>query len=123
MGVWRGLARGMEVKAENKGHTVWAVCWEETERGWGTRPDGYFLYKTPEEAVEDTVKREKAMREREKAIYDGEVPDSYSRPTNGQEPLAVRVGPLTYAKVQAATATQAVTGGPSDAIPYDGALP
>lgn len=46
--------------------------WEESERGWGTRPDGYSLH--PDMAA---LKRYIAMYW--KKMPDG-VPDEYSRP-------------------------------------------
>ena len=50
--------------------------WEESERGWGTRPDGYTLHMKRE----DVGAFLRAMREREKKSYGGCVPDEYSMP-------------------------------------------
>jgi len=52
--------------------------WEETERGWGSRPDGYTLHKN-EEDIEIFLK---GMRDREaEAGYSAQnVPDEYTRP-------------------------------------------
>lgn len=46
--------------------------WEESERGWGTRPDGYSIHPT-EEARERFIK---AYWDRQPK----ETPDEYSRP-------------------------------------------
>ncbi len=51
--------------------------WLETERGWGTRPDGYSVHKTPED-----------LKEFVKQYWDSMpnyVPDEYSRPTGDPE--------------------------------------
>ena len=60
---------------------LWVQYWEESERGWGTRPDGCYVYPTKEKAEEETLRIEKEMREREmKGKPKGWVPDEYSRP-------------------------------------------
>jgi len=50
------------------------ICqkWEESERGWGQRPDGYSLHLTEE----DRVAYIKAYWE----VMPSDVPDEYSRP-------------------------------------------
>lgn len=56
---------------------VWAQNWEETERGWGCRPDGYSLHRT-KEGPEVLLKE---MRDREQqGQATGYVPDEYTRP-------------------------------------------
>ena len=61
---------------------VWIQKWEESERGWGTRPDGYTLHKSRG----DINLYLKAMRDRETAWMKqtgsapNYVPDEYSRP-------------------------------------------
>jgi hypothetical protein len=59
---------------------VWVQEWEETERGWGCKPDGWTISPTKEAAVKHTEQLSKDMRAREKEIYKGEVPECYSRP-------------------------------------------
>jgi hypothetical protein len=51
-----------------------AFCqqWEESERGWGVRPDGYSLHLS----LEDVEKYIKQYWEKQK---DGPAPDEYSR--------------------------------------------
>ena len=68
---------------------AWAQYWEESERGWGVRPDGVYLYPTKEAAETDTKKRLKAMRNAEAKLYVG-IPDEYSRPAGA--PKFVPVG-------------------------------
>lgn len=51
---------------------VFCQKWEESERGWGTRPDGYSLHLTEKDA-------ENYIREYWDSMPD-EVPDEYSCP-------------------------------------------
>jgi hypothetical protein len=46
--------------------------WEESERGWGTRPDGYSIH--PDEAARDRYMKAYWARQPK------DVPDEYSRP-------------------------------------------
>lgn len=56
---------------------IWVQRWEESERGWGTRPDGYTLHIDREHIR----LFEKTLRDREQeGNLNGEVPDEYSRP-------------------------------------------
>jgi hypothetical protein len=72
-------------------HTVVKQFWIESERGWGTRPDGYTLHlnKTDRHAFI-------------KAYWDRmprEVPVEYSRPEG--EPVLVDVDGATFEKIKA----------------------
>ena len=52
--------------------SLYAIEWEESERGWGTRPDGFSFHRSVEEAEEylkDFISKQPK-----------EVPDEYSRP-------------------------------------------
>lgn len=71
-----------------------AYCqkWEESERGWGTRPDGYCLHKTREE-VDRYIKQYW-----ESLPNTVGVPDEYDRPYG--EPYACEVDQETYDKLQ-----------------------
>ena len=56
---------------------VWIQKWEETERGWGVRPDGYTIHKEREHIaafLADMRTRESAGKPK------GWVPEEYSRP-------------------------------------------
>ena len=53
---------------------MYAIQWEEAERGWGTRPDGYSFHRTVEEA-------DKYLKEFY-AKQPKEVPEEYSRPVD-----------------------------------------
>lgn len=57
---------------------VWIQKWEESEAGWGTRPDGYTIHARKE----DIILFRDAMREKERAAGYGahNVPEEYSRP-------------------------------------------
>ena len=63
--------------------------WLESERGWGTRPDGYSLHKTEEDC-------DKFIRDYWNQMS-LEVPDEYSRPTG--QPYWWEVGKETYQKI------------------------
>ena len=69
--------------------SIYAVEWEESERGWGCRPDGYSLHSSLEKA--------------QKYIHDhysthtGAVPDEYSRAVGS--PHLVEVSPSLYLAV------------------------
>ena len=69
--------------------TVIVQKWEESERGWGTRPDGYSLHKT--EA--DRAAYVKAYWAR---MPDG-APDEYSRPDGS--PYSAEVDDEAFAKI------------------------
>ena len=52
--------------------TVWCQLWEESEKGWGVRPDGYSLHSNQED-----------VKKYIKEYWDGmpkQTPDEYSRP-------------------------------------------
>ena len=57
---------------QSKTYRVLCQKWEESERGWGTRPDGYSLHVSEDDRARFI-----------KTYWDGmpaEVPDEYSRP-------------------------------------------
>lgn len=65
---------------------AWVQEWEESERGWGVRPDGYTVHRKKEDI--DAFLAD--MRQREEGLYGkGVVPDEYSRPRG--EPLECAV--------------------------------
>lgn len=51
---------------------VWVMEWEESERGWGTRPDGVSLHKSKADCDAYVKKYWEGMPDR--------APDEYSRP-------------------------------------------
>lgn len=53
-------------------HYVFVVLWEESERGWGCRPDGYTLHINEQEAKKYIMKHDKSLPQ----TY---VPDCYTR--------------------------------------------
>lgn len=57
---------------EGKMREVFVQMWEESERGWGSRPDGFSLHLNQE----DLEKYVKAYWDRMPAV----APDEYSRP-------------------------------------------
>ena len=52
---------------------LYGIKWEESERGWGIRPDGYSFHRSPEEAKEFIEEYQKKLPK--------EIPDEYSRPS------------------------------------------
>jgi hypothetical protein len=65
---------------------VWAQEWEESERGWGCRPDGFSVHFRKED-IDDFLNE---MRKREsEGQPKGYIPDSYSRPCG--EPFMVKI--------------------------------
>jgi hypothetical protein len=72
-------------------NTVIVQKWEESERGWGVRPDGYSLHLTES----DRVAYEKAYWEK----MPDEVQEEYSRPSG--KPYSAEVDDATFAKVKA----------------------
>lgn len=58
---------------------LYGIQWEESERGWGTRPDGFSFHRSPEEASQ-YLKDFFAKQPKE-------VPDEYSRPVNSTAKL------------------------------------
>ena len=71
----------MKNKKTFKTHGAWMQAWEESERGWGVRPDGVAYYLTEEAAIAGTTALVKTMREQEAMYYKGRTPDEYSRPS------------------------------------------
>lgn len=74
-----------------------AICqlWEESERGWGCRPDGFSLHLTDE----DRLKYIKEYWDRQP---DGPAPDEYSRPLGWpmSKGFNVKVTKEVYAKLK-----------------------
>jgi hypothetical protein len=64
-----------------KHYVAYLQTWTESERGWGQRPDGHSLHKSPEDA-KAYIKR---FEDDQKALNGPGVPDEYSfaegRPT------------------------------------------
>lgn len=60
--------------------SLYAIEWVEHERGWGSRPDGFSLHRSQEEAA----KFVKDFYEKQPKDY---VPDEYSRPCNEKAKL------------------------------------
>jgi hypothetical protein len=65
--------------------TVLCQIWQESERGWGTRPDGYSLHVSQEALIEYVDQYWKRMPD--------EPPDEYSSPAGA--PYLVKVDPTT----------------------------
>jgi hypothetical protein len=77
-------------------HPIVVQKWEESERGWGCRPDGYTMHLT--EADRAAYCKEFWDRER-KRNKSGVTPDEYSRECGS--PYAASVDTKTYAAIKA----------------------
>jgi hypothetical protein len=77
-------------KTSGKLEEVVYVSWEESERGWGVRPDGCSLHKTQDEF--------ETFLEKYWAGMPDEVPDEYSRPTG--EPVKAYVTKTLYEEIK-----------------------
>lgn len=87
---------GAVTPPKTKKYPVVCQQWEESERGWGCRPDGYSLHLTEadrEAYVKDWVAWEKKLNPNR------EVPDEYTRPCG--TPYIVDVGQEIYDKITA----------------------
>lgn len=72
--------------------------WEESERGWATRPDGFRVYTTPIKYKEGTAEILRKQREFfEKGLGPNVVPDEYIRPCG--EPKTVETTKDFWEKV------------------------
>lgn len=79
-----------------KQSTVVLQLWEESERGWGVRPDGFTLHLT----MEDHKRFVADFWKRQKEVCGEETPDEYTR-TCG-DPKSITVGPETFNRLVAA---------------------
>lgn len=82
------MAENLEDKVN--GRRILYQEWEESERGWGVRPDGYSLHK-------DEASRKGYIEKYWNGMPD-EVPDEYSRPCG--EPRWIEVDAKTYTAVK-----------------------
>jgi len=78
------------------GYAVWCQEWEESERGWGVRPDGYSLHLTSEQAKTYV---DEYWREEKKSNPSGRVPEEYSRECGA--PYKIIVDKKTYDTIKA----------------------
>ena len=77
------------LKPAKETHKVIRQDWEESERGWGVRPDGYTLHLTLEDHAA-YVKKFYTGR-------DGPVPDEYTRVSG--DPRTVMIGTKKFAEL------------------------
>lgn len=83
------MKKSKQKKSEKLEEVVY-VSWEESERGWGVRPDGCSLHKT--ESDFDT------FLEKYWDTMPDEVPDEYSRPAG--EPMKAYVTKTIYERIK-----------------------
>ena len=83
-----GVKRIVDGQSPKK-HPVVQVSWDESERGWGIRPDGYSFHLNEEDATAYIKEYWDRMPK--------EVPDEYSRPENHK---IVDVGPKLYRHIK-----------------------
>ncbi len=77
-------------KTSGKLEEVVYVSWEESERGWGVRPDGCSLHKTEPDF--------QAFLKKYWAGMPNEAPDEYSRPAG--EPVKAYVTKTLYKEIK-----------------------
>ena len=75
-------------------NVVWLQSWEESEAGWGQRPDGFSLHIT-----EDSAKNfvDSFMKSQEEVLGEA-TPPEYDRPAGN--PYRVSVDDETLAKIE-----------------------
>jgi hypothetical protein len=69
-------------------NALYAICWEESERGWGTRPDGYTFHRSELLALQYVVVFNSKMSKH--------IPDVYSRPVGDPRLIEVSQGLHDY---------------------------
>jgi hypothetical protein len=80
----------MQTMTQKLEHIVLGDKWIESERGWGTRPDGYSLHNRMEDY--------RAFVAEYWASMPSSTPDEYSRPL--EQPHSVTVTHQLYAQIQ-----------------------
>jgi len=65
---------------------VFVIAWEESERGWGTRPDGISIHKTKDDAAKYIASYWRRMNSQ----YGSSAPDEYERPVS-EKPRSILV--------------------------------
>jgi hypothetical protein len=86
-------------------HTIVVQKWEESERGWGTRPDGYTMHLTEEDRVAFCKKFWADERKRNPS---GVAPSCYSRECGS--PYAAKVDRKTYNAIEKSKSKHGVWG-------------
>lgn len=82
------------------GQTIVVQKWEESERGWGCRPDGWTMHLTMEARDAYVVLYAKRQDAQFKSQGGHGVPDEYTRPSG--TPYPMDVDEETYNKIAAA---------------------
>lgn len=77
-----------------KNYCVLCQGWEESERGWGVRPDGYSLHLTE-------LKKDEYISEYWAKCPPGPPPDEYSRPSG--KPFWIMIDEETFKDVKSST--------------------
>lgn len=100
----RGKSRASNGGGDEKRHTVHTVlyqAWEESERGWGVRPDGYSLHvdRAHRDKFVDALLKRQSEYFKGRGLKDGDVPDEYTR-TSG-EPVPVSVTAIVFRQLVA----------------------
>jgi hypothetical protein len=88
-GLWE-IKKEVEYRRMGKPNTICFMAWEESERGWGVRPDGCSLHLSAEEAD--------CFIDKYNAELPDEVPDIYSRPVHPR--FNIRVSDALYRHVK-----------------------
>lgn len=81
----------------DKNHFVLCQEWLESERGWGSRPDGYSLHRIRTDLLMRNADVESFVRDYWESMPD-ETPDEYSRPCG--EYYVCEIDGETYCKLK-----------------------
>lgn len=72
---------------------VFCQPWEESEAGWGTRPDGFSLHYTIADRQKYVEEHAACLRQ----AYGNQVPQEYDRPDG--DPYIIEVDDATYSAI------------------------
>jgi hypothetical protein len=97
----RGESRAPNGGGDEGAFLVLYQAWEESERGWGVRPDGYSLHidrSHRDKFVEALLKRQSEYF-KGRGLKDGDAPDEYTRVSG--DPMPVKVTRAVYRQLVA----------------------
>lgn len=99
----RGEPRTPQGRGDEEGRTAVILyqAWEESERGWGVRPDGYSLHidKAHRDKFVNALLKRQSEYFKERGLKDGDAPDEYTRVSG--EPVQVFVTRAIYQQLVA----------------------
>lgn len=88
------------------------VKWEESERGWGTRPDGCSVHWTEEDA-------KAFMKKQQDSLPAGPAPDEYTRPSGNPSIVEVSRSLFEYIRDKSPKDTWIDVNNPKNLVNFD----